>query len=389
MPFFTSHDGTRLFYRVDGPENAPAVVFSNSLACDLGMWHEQAHALRRTHRVVRYDQRGHGASDCAAHGAVTIEDLGRDVLTLADVLRLPTFSFCGISLGGATGQWLGANANDRLEKLVLANTASVFGTPQMWAERIALIETGGMAAIAPATIDRFFSPAFCQSDPGSVAAVRAMIEGTDPRGYIAMCRMMATLDLTKELKKIAAPTLVISGSDDPSTPPERGQFIAGEVADARHAMLACRHLSNIERAEAFNLLVTEFLSGHRLPADERYLAGTARRRAALGDAWVDKSIANRNDFNDEFQDLITRYCWGEVWTRPGLDEQTRRIIVIVTCAALSRWEEFDLHFAAALRAGVPAATLKEVLMQVAIYAGVPAANTAFARAGALIKTHRM
>ncbi|MFO1088710.1 MAG: 3-oxoadipate enol-lactonase [Hyphomicrobiales bacterium] len=389
MPFFTSHDGTRLFYRVEGPEDRPALIFSNSLACDHGMWQEQANALRRMYRIVRYDQRGHGASDCAKGGSVTIEDLGRDVLTLADVLRIPTFSFCGISMGGATGQWLGANANDRLEKLVLANTASVFGTPEMWNERIAAIEANGMAAIADASIDRFFSPPFRESDPVAVGAIRAMIEGTDPRGYAAMGRMMATLDLRPLLKRIAAPTLVISGSDDPSTPPERGQFIAGEIADARHVMLSCRHLSNVERAEDFNLLLTEFLSGNRLPADARYLAGTARRRAALGDAWVDKSIANRTDFNDDFQDLITRYCWGEVWTRPGLDEQTRRIIVIVTCASLSRWEEFDLHFGAALRAGVPAATLKEVLIQIAIYAGVPAANTAFSHASALIKTHRM
>jgi 3-oxoadipate enol-lactonase/4-carboxymuconolactone decarboxylase len=246
-----------------------------------------------------------------------------------------------------------------------------------------------MTAISDGVIERWFSPSFREADPPAVAAVRAMIEGTDPRGYAAICRMLMHLDISALLPKVAAPTLVISGSDDPSTPPERGQAIAGGIADARHAMLPARHISNIEQANAFTLLVAEFLTGHRLPADDRYLAGTARRRAALGDAWVDKSIANRTDFNDDFQDLITRYCWGEVWTRPGLDEQTRRIIVIVTCASLSRWEEFDLHFAAALRAGVSPATLKEVLIQVAIYAGVPAANTAFSRAGGLIRTHRM
>jgi 3-oxoadipate enol-lactonase/4-carboxymuconolactone decarboxylase len=389
MPFFTSHDGVRLFYRVEGPPDGPALIFSNALGADHGLWQAQASALARTFRIVRYDQRGHGASDCAASVAVTIDDLGRDVLALAGALNLPTFSFCGVSMGGATGLWLAAHAPDRIVKLVLANTATSFPPRDVWAERIAAIEAAGMTAIADGVIERWFSPAFREADPPAVAAVRAMVEGTDPRGYVAVCRMLMDLDLTGLLAKVAAPTLVISGSDDPSTPPARGQEIAGGVSDARHAMLPARHISNIEQANAFTLLLAEFLTGHRLPADERYLAGTARRRAALGDAWVDRSIATRTDFNDDFQDLITRYCWGEVWTRPGLDEQTRRIIVIVTCAALSRWEEFDLHFGAALRAGVSPATLKEALIQVAIYAGVPAANTAFARAAAIIRPHRL
>ena len=389
MPFFKSHDGTRLFSRVEGPEGGPALIFSNPLGADLGLWQPQANALARTFRIVRYDQRGHGASDGVASGAVTLDDLGRDVLALADALNLPTFSFCGVSMGGATGLWLAAHAPDRIVKLVLANTATSFPPRDVWAERIAAIEAAGMTAIAGGVIERWFSPAFREADPPAVAAVRAMIEGTDPRGYAAVCRMLMNLDISALLAKVAAPTLVISGSDDPSTPPGRGQEIAGGIADARHAMLPARHISNVEQAQAFTQLLAGFLTGHSLPADERYLAGTARRRAALGDAWVDRSIASRTDFNDDFQDLITRYCWGEVWTRPGLDEQTRRIIVIVTCAALSRWEEFDLHFGAALRAGVSPATLKEALIQVAIYAGVPAANTAFARAAAILRPHRM
>lgn len=389
MPFFTSHDGARLFYRVEGPPDGPALIFSNALGADLGLWQPQANALTHTFRIVRYDQRGHGASDCAASGAVTIDDLGRDVLALADALNLPAFSFCGVSMGGATGLWLAAHAPDRIVKLVLANTATSFPPRDVWAERIAAIEAAGMTAIADGVIERWFSPAFREADPPAVAAVRAMVEGADPRGYAAVCRMLMDLDLANLLPKVAAPTLVISGSDDPSTPPARGQEIAGGVSDARHAMLPARHISNIEQANAFTLLLAGFLTGHHLPADERYLAGTARRRAALGDAWVDRSIANRTDFNDDFQDLVTRYCWGEVWTRPGLDEQTRRIIVIATCAALSRWEEFDLHFGAAMRAGVSPATLKEALIQVAIYAGVPAANTAFSRAAAIIRAHRM
>ena len=130
--------------------------------------------------------------------------------------------------------------------------------------------------------------------------------------------------------------------------------------------------------------VADFLGTDTLPGDERFASGMKRRREVLGDDWVDQSIRNRTEFNAEFQDMITRGAWGEIWTRPGLDETTRRLLVLAICASLSRWEEFDLHLAAGLRAGVATDTIREVLMQTAIYAGVPAANTAFARAGKLL-----
>jgi 3-oxoadipate enol-lactonase/4-carboxymuconolactone decarboxylase len=379
MPYLTQHDGCRTFYRAEGPQEAPAIIFSNSLGCDHLMWQPQADALKHGFRVVRYDQRGHGASDVPA-GPYTIEQLGGDVIGLADHLGLDSFHFCGLSMGGITGQWLGIHHGKRLGKLILANTSPHFPPPDMWDQRMGAVRDGGMTAISDAVLDRFFSPALHEAQPATVSDFRNVLEQTNPDGYLGCCGMLREADVYPELGKISAPTLVISGRHDQSTPPERGEKIAAAIKGAAHVILDAAHISNVERADDFTRALAGFLGEVPLPNDETFNRGMARRRQVLGDAWVDKSLNNRNGFNGEFQEMITRYAWGDIWTRPGLDETTRRMLVLAICASLSRWEEFDLHLGAAVRAGVPAETIREVLMQTAIYAGVPAANTAFARA---------
>lgn len=379
MPYLTQHDGCRTFYRAEGPQEAPAIIFSNSLGCDHLMWQPQADALKHGFRVVRYDQRGHGASDVPA-GPYTIEQLGGDVIGLADHLGLDSFHFCGLSMGGITGQWLGIHHGERLGKLILANTSPHFPPPDMWDQRMGAVRDGGMTAISDAVLDRFFSPTLHEAQPATVSDFRNVLEQTNPDGYLGCCGMLREADVYPGLGKISAPTLVISGRHDQSTPPERGEKIAAAIKGATHVILDAAHISNVERADDFTRALAGFLGEVPLPNDETFNRGMARRRQVLGDAWVDKSLNNRNGFNGEFQEMITRYAWGDIWTRPGLDETTRRMLVLAICASLSRWEEFDLHLGAAVRAGVPAETIREVLMQTAIYAGVPAANTAFARA---------
>lgn len=379
MPYMTQADGCRIFYRVEGPADATAIIFSNSLGCDHLMWQPQADALKHGLRVVRYDQRGHGASD-VPDGPYSLEQLGGDVIGLADHLGLETFHFCGLSMGGITGQWLGIHHGNRLEKLILANTSPHFPPAEMWDQRIGAIRDGGMKAISDAILGRFFSPTLHEAQPGTVSDFRQVLEHASPEGYLGCCDMLRLADVYPELGRISTPTLVISGRHDQSTPPERGEKIAAAINGATHVILDAAHISNVERADDFTRVLAGFVGSAELPADERFVSGMSRRRAVLGDDWLDRSIRNRTDFNADFQNLITRYAWGEIWTRPGLDETTRRMLVLAICASLSRWEEFDLHLAAAVRAGVPAETIREVLMQTAIYAGVPAANTAFARA---------
>jgi len=379
MPFVTQDDGCRIFYRAEGPVDAPAIMFSNSLGCDHLMWQAQADALKHAYRVVRYDQRGHGASD-VLDGMYPLERLGADVLGIADHLGLKTFHFCGLSMGGLTGQWLGIHQGNRLISLTLADTSPHFRPAEMWDQRMDLIRDGGMKAISDMVLGRFFTESFHTSDPGTVSDFRNVLEQTNPQGYLGCSLMLKDADTLGDLNRISTKTLIISGRHDQSTPPERGEMIAVEISGAVHVVLDAAHISNAERPDDFTRALAGFIGSAELPSDERYVSGTNRRRAALGDDWVDASIRNRSDFNADFQDLITRYAWGEIWTRPGLDETTRRMLVLAICASLSRWEEFDLHLGAAVRAGVSAETIREVLMQTAIYAGVPAANTAFARA---------
>ena len=379
MPFVMQDDGCRIFYRAEGPADAPAIIFSNSLGCDHLMWQPQADALKHSFRVVRYDQRGHGASD-VPDGLYPLERLGEDVLGIADHLGLKTFHFCGLSMGGLTGQWLGIHRAQRLMSLTLADTSPHFPPPEMWDQRMELIRQGGMKAISDMVLGRFFSESFHESDPGTVSDFRNVLEQTNPQGYLGCSLMLRQVDVFDDLKKITTPTLIISGRHDQSTPPARGELIAGEIKGAQHIIIDAAHISNAERPVDFTRALADFLDNSFLPTDTRFTSGMARRRAALGDQYVDASISKRTEFNADFQDLITRYAWGEIWTRPGLDETTRRMLVLAICASLSRWEEFDLHLAAAVRAGVSSDTIREVLMQTAIYAGVPAANTAFARA---------
>ncbi len=383
MPFVTQNDDCKIFYRAEGPVDAPAIIFSNSLGCDHLMWQTQAAALKHRFRVVRYDQRGHGASD-VPEGMYPLERLGADVIGIADHLGLEQFHFCGLSMGGLTGQWLGVNESARLITLILADTAPHFGPPEMWDQRMDMIRQGGMAAISDMVLGRFFTESFHASNPGTISDFRNVLEHSDPQGYLGCAAMVRQADIQDDLKKISVPTLVITGRHDQSTPPECGELIAAEVKGAEHVVVDAAHVSNVERPDDFTRILADFLGTDTLPGDERFASGMKRRREVLGDDWVDQSIRNRTEFNAEFQDMITRGAWGEIWTRPGLDETTRRLLVLAICASLSRWEEFDLHLAAGLRAGVATDTIREVLMQTAIYAGVPAANTAFARAGKLL-----
>ena len=214
--------------------------------------------------------------------------------------------------------------------------------------------------------------------PGNAAAdsIRATLLATNPSGYAGCCAAIRDMDHRPLLPRIAVPTLVIGGDADVSTPwTGHGEVLASEIPGARAVKIDAAHLSNLERPSTFTNAVLDFLLPD--PPADRLEAGFTVRRAVLGDAHVDRSVANANGFTREFQDLITRYAWGTIWTRPGLDPRVRRLLVIAITASLGRWEEFRLHVRTGLAAELEPADLKEVLLQVAIYAGVPSANTGF------------
>jgi 3-oxoadipate enol-lactonase / 4-carboxymuconolactone decarboxylase len=373
---FAKINNTRLFYRLEGNATRPALVLSHSIGTDHGMWAPQMGDWLPHFQILRYDTRGHGASE-AEKGDYSVELLGQDVLALADSLGIEKFGFCGLSMGGAIGQWLGLYAADRLTGLILADTSPQFGPRSNWEARIKMVSEGGMAAIVEMAMQRFFSPQTLARVDAYASAIKSVLLGTDPGGYASCCAALRDFDFRQKLQSIKVPTLVISGDRDIATP-WRGhsETLAIEIPGARAVRLPAAHLSNLERPRSFATAVLEFL----LPAPEgtdSLEAGYVIRRATLGDDYVDSAIAATNDFNRDFQDLITRYAWGAVWARPGLDPRTRRLLALATMAACGRWEEFATHVRAGLEHELESNDLKELLLETAIYAGLPAANTGF------------
>lgn len=365
-------NGSSCYYRFDGADDAPVLMLAHSLGCDHGLWDRQTQDLQRHFRVLRYDLRGHGASS-APPGDYRIEQLGRDALGLADALKVDRFAFCGISIGGMVGQWLGVHASDRLTHLVIANSSPHPGPDGMEARRRAAL-ADGIAAIHDLAISRWFSPSR-KIAPSVRASASRTLRATDPIGYAGCCAAVRDMDMRGELSGIRATTLVISGDADVAMPWEgHGDLLAQSIPGAHVLHLPAGHLSNLEAPRAFSSALCDFLIS---PPEDRLAAGSAVRRAVLGDAHVDRAVAGTSDFTREFQELLTRYAWGTIWTRPGLDRRERRLLVLAMVAALGCWEEFRLHVRAGLAEDLEMCDLRELLLQVAIYAGVPAANTAF------------
>ena len=353
-------------YEIEGPQDGPVVIFAGSLGSTLAMWDEQAAALSGEFRVLRYDHRGHGGSP-APPGPYTVDDMAGDVLQLLDDLGIERISFVGLSLGGAVAMALALRAPERVERLALCCTAAKFGPPDPWLERAATVRAEGLGAVAPAVLERWLTPA---APPAMRERLEAMLLSSQPEGYAACCEAIAGQAIRDRLAELHMPVLAIAGSEDPATPPEWLEEIADGVPGARlHVIDGACHIANVEFAAAFNGALTPFL---------RATVGQKTRREVLGDAHVDASIERTTAFTAEFQDLIARYAWGEIWSRPGLDRRMRSAITLTALVAGGHERELAMHVRAARRNGLTADEIKEVLLQTAIYCGVPAANSAFA-----------
>jgi 3-oxoadipate enol-lactonase / 4-carboxymuconolactone decarboxylase len=341
------------------------------------MWDLQAVNLLPHFQILRYDTRGHGASE-ATSGEYSIEMLGKDILALTDLLEISQFAFCGLSLGGAIGQWVAAHAPERVTHLVLANTSPQFVPRTNWETRITAVLKGGMSAVVDVAMQRFFSPRTLAKQDPHVASIRSVFLGTDPVGYLGCCAALRDMNHGDLLRQIKVPTLVISGDRDVATPwSGHGERLAHEIPGAKALHLEAAHLSNLERPRSFTTTLLEFLLPQPNDNVDSLQTGFEVRRAVLGDAHVDKAIADTTEFTKEFQELITRYAWGTIWSRPELDRRTRRLLALAQTASLGRWEEFALHVRAGLASELELCDLKEVLLQTAVYVGAPAANTGF------------
>ncbi len=236
-------------YRVEGVEDAPALIMSNSLGTTLGMWDDQAPALSEHFRLIRYDTRGHGGSPVPP-GPYSIADLGRDMLALMDKLEIERASFCGLSIGGMVGMWLASEAPERIERLVLCCTSASLGPPSMWDERARVAREEGVGALEEAVIERWFTPPFLEAGGEGIERARRMLRNTPGEGYAGCCEAIRDMDLCENLARIQAPTLVIAGAEDPATPPDHGKFIWDSVPGARlHIIEQAAHIVTIEQPE--------------------------------------------------------------------------------------------------------------------------------------------
>jgi 3-oxoadipate enol-lactonase len=252
--------GARFCYQWDGAESAPVLVLSNSLASAITMWEPQVAPFSKHYRLLRYDQRGHGQT-AVTPGPYTSEQLAKDVVALLDALKVQRAHFLGLSMGGAAGQWLAAHAPERIDKLVLCNTAAQFGTKEVWATRIDAVRNGGMAAVADATIERWFTQGFREKSPQVPAGIKKTVLATQPAGFIACSEAIRDHDSQEYIRGIRKPTLVIAGTHDPGTPPAANKFIVERIPGAQYVELNCAHLSNLERADEFTKAALDFLKG--------------------------------------------------------------------------------------------------------------------------------
>jgi 3-oxoadipate enol-lactonase/4-carboxymuconolactone decarboxylase len=331
------------------------------------------------YRCLRYDTRGHGLSG-SSDRPTTIDDLATDLRSLLDSLKIEKAHIVGLSLGGMTGQALASRHPKRVASLVLIATAAHLPPADFWHTRAATVRADGPGAVVDQIIPRWFTEGFRKRHPEAVARVRDAFMGIDRAGYARCCEAIATMDLRDRLAKIAAPTLVMVGADDPVTTPAMAEALCTGIPDAELMVIAnVAHLMSVERPDAVAGYLLAFL-GHRDPRmfvhDDAFQKGLAVRKSVLGADYVDAALTNAGAFGADWQDFITRVAWGEIWGDPTLPPKTRSLLTLAIMVALHREEEFKLHLRPALGNGVTIEELRALIKQAAVYAGVPAANAA-------------
>ncbi len=381
MPFITSN-GVRLFYDITGAEDAPPILFSNSLGTSLEMWDDVVRGVAPYYRCIRYDTRGHGRSEVVSSHA-TIDDLAADAAGLLASLGISRAHIVGLSIGGLTAQALTIAFPDKVISLSLMATAACIPPAAAWEERARQVRLEGTGALVEATAERWFTAGFRKAAPEKVNRIKAHFVATPAEGYAVCCGVLRDADLRGRIGAIRAPTMIVAGADDPATPPALSEEIKARISHAElHVLSPAAHLLAVERADSVISLLQDFLSrngGVQVAGSNRssFAAGLANRKAILGVEHVERSLAGAGAFGAPWQDFITRNAWGEIWGDATLPAKTRSLVTLAMMVTLGREEEFKLHLKPALRNGVSVEELRALLMQTAIYAGVPAANNAF------------
>ncbi|MGW2173726.1 bifunctional 3-oxoadipate enol-lactonase/4-carboxymuconolactone decarboxylase PcaDC [Streptomyces sp. NPDC001705] len=425
-----------LQYRFDGPEHLPVLILGPSLGTTWHMWDRQVPELSQHWRVFRFDLPGHGGAPARPAGSVT--ELTQRLLATLDGLGVQRFGYAGCAFGGAVGMELALRHPERLASLALIAASPRFGTADEFRQRGVIVRTNGLDPIARSSPERWFTGGYAAAQPAITEWAVQMVRTTDPGCYIAACEALAAFDVRGELGRVGVPTLVLVGSDDQVTGPAEARTLVAGIPDARLAVVpGASHLVPVEQPAAVtDLLVRHFTTAWQTPHDtattgqipvpapvapvaspapaqpalappaqaapiaeiapaavprqgqgrpDPYDAGFKVRREVLGDAHVDQALAQADEFSGDFQEFLTRYAWGEIWDRPGLDRRSRSCVTLTALVAGGHTDQLAPHLRAALRNGLTPAEIKEVLLQAAVYCGVPAANSAFRVAQQVIR----
>ncbi len=359
----------------------PLLVLGPSLGTSAGaLWTDCAQHLASDFDVLAWDLPGHGHNRALPEEPFTIAELAEGVLRLvADVQEQrgdvgDPFAYAGVSVGGCVGQQLLLDHADRVSAAALICTGARILDAEAWATRASQVRASGTSSIVSASAERWFAPGFLGHEPSRSSALLHSLSDAVDGGYAAVCDALAGFDVRDRLGAITVPVLAIAGAHDPVCPPASLAQIADGVVDGRLVVVeGAGHLAPAERPEEVADLLRRHFLGDRVDRGP----GEAVRREVLGDAHVDRSFAGATDLTREFQDFITAYAWGGVWTRPGLDRRSRSMITLTALVGGGHHEELALHLRAARRNGLSWDEIKEVLLQTAIYCGVPAANSAF------------
>ena len=363
---------------------APLVVLGPSLGTTTSLWDGVVGPLAEQHRVLRFDLPGHGASPATVH-PFTVAGLADAVIALVDSVGGGAFHYAGISLGGAVGLELALRHPNRLLSLAVICSGPKIGSADGWQQRAAQIRGSGTPSVVVSSAERWFAPGFLERDPSRGSAALAELNGVDDESYALCCEALARYDVTDAVSGIHLPVLCASGEFDVATPTELLVSLAAAIPGARHEMIiGAAHLPALERPDRVAQLLLDLWSTGRAAgaeyrtAAQTYEEGMLVRRAVLGDAHVDRATAAITPETADFQDFITRYAWGEIWTRPGLDRRTRSFLTLASLVTGGHEGELGMHVRAALTNGLSRAEISEAILHTAIYAGVPAANAAFA-----------
>jgi len=377
--------------RISGVElspagNGPLLLLGPSLGTSAtALWTRCAAALREDFHIVAWNLPGHGANTTVGE-PFSMAELAAGVLALADSLAPgDSFYYAGDSVGGAVGLQLLLDAPERVSAAALLATGATIGEPGGWHDRAATVRASGTPAMVTGSAERWFAPGFMDREPAVAAELLHSLQDADAEGYALVCEALASFDVRDRLGEIEAPVLAVAGAEDVPTPPQSLAQIAEGVRHGRLVILdGVAHLPPAEQPAEVAALLRDHFAAAAVTAltpgattEQVYEAGLAVRREVLGAAHVDRATASATAFSEEFQRFITQYAWGGIWTRPGLDRRTRSFITLTALLARGHHEEFAMHVRAAKTNGLSDDEIKELILQCAIYCGVPDANHAF------------